>query len=130
MNPWERGLHAGLVGDVEEEGSAQEVRVSRVVEEDEDTLSRKFHSPVLLGKLQQVVYWETNREEGGGGGLLPYYLCTNTERNFAEVLLENHPDMYVTPIENPTCAVFEWYEDVPEMVPINFTGVTCRGLHQ
>ena len=32
-----------------------------------------------------------------------------------------HPDMRVTPVENPTCAAFEEYEDVPETVPLNFT---------
>ena len=29
--------------------------------------------------------------------------------------------MCVSPVENPTCAAFEVYEDVPETVPLNFT---------
>ena len=29
--------------------------------------------------------------------------------------------MRVPPVENPTCSAFEEYEDVPEMVPLNFT---------
>ena len=29
--------------------------------------------------------------------------------------------MRVLPVENPTCANFEDYEDVPEAVPLNFT---------
>ena len=29
--------------------------------------------------------------------------------------------MRVTPMENPTCAAFEDYEEVPEMVPLEFT---------
>ena len=36
-------------------------------------------------------------------------------------LEENHPDMRVPPVENPTCAAFEEYEDVPEIVPLDFT---------
>ena len=29
--------------------------------------------------------------------------------------------MRVPPVENPTCAAFEVYEDVPETVPLDFT---------
>ena len=29
--------------------------------------------------------------------------------------------MRVPPVENPTCAAFEVYEEVPETVPLNFT---------
>ena len=29
--------------------------------------------------------------------------------------------MRVAPVENPACASFEEYEEVPEMVPLNFT---------
>ena len=38
----------------------------------------------------------------------------------AEVLREKHPDMRVSPMEKPTCAAFEEYEDVPKMVPLEF----------
>ena len=47
---WERGIHAGLVGDVLEEGRAREGRVKRRVEEEEDCLARSFHSTMLSGK--------------------------------------------------------------------------------
>ena len=35
--------------------------------------------------------------------------------------------MRVPPVENPACAAFEEYEDVPETVPLDFTedDVTC-----
>ena len=29
--------------------------------------------------------------------------------------------MRVPPVENPTCAAFKEYEDVPKMVPLDFT---------
>ena len=32
-----------------------------------------------------------------------------------------HPDMYVPPVENLTCASFEEYEDMPKTVPLDFT---------
>ena len=32
-----------------------------------------------------------------------------------------HPDMFVLPLENPICAAFEEYEEVPETVPFDFT---------
>ena len=41
-------------------------------------------------------------------------------RPVAEVLREKHPDMRFPPVENPTCAAFEEYEDVTEMVPLDF----------
>ena len=46
---------------------------------------------------------------------------TKTVRPVAEVLREKHPEMLVPPVENPACAVFEEYEDVPETVPLDFT---------
>ena len=44
-----------------------------------------------------------------------------TRRPVEEVLREKHPDMRVPPVENPACASFEEYEEVPEMVPLDFT---------
>ena len=44
-----------------------------------------------------------------------------TGRPVAEVLREKHPDMWVPPVENPTCTAFEEYKDLPEMVPLDFT---------
>ena len=49
---WERGIHAGMVGDVLDEGKAREGRVKRrKEEEEEDSLVRCFHSTLLSGKL-------------------------------------------------------------------------------
>ena len=56
-----------------------------------------------------------------GGSLLPDDQCTKPERPVAEILREKHPDMRFPPVENPTCADFKEYEEVPEMVPLNFT---------
>ena len=39
----------------------------------------------------------------------------------AEVLQEKHPNMCFPPVENPTCAALEEYEEVPETAPLNFT---------
>ena len=76
MDLWERVPHAGLVGVAEAEGYAREVRAARGVEEEEKSLSHKFHSALLSGKLIQAVCWETDME--GGGCLLPGDLCTKT----------------------------------------------------
>ena len=73
----------------------------------------------MSGNLRQAVHRATDREEVGC--LLPDDQCTKTGRPVAEVLRENHPDMQVPPTENPTCAAFEEYEDVPETVPLDFT---------
>ena len=69
--------------------------------------------------MRQAIHWATNRE--GGGCLLLYNQCTNTRQPVAEVLQENHLYMRVPPAENPMCAAFEEYEDVPETVPLDFT---------
>ena len=65
LDLWERGIHAGLVGDALAEGRDQEGRVERCVEEEEDRLARSFHSTVMSGKLQQAVRQATDREGGG-----------------------------------------------------------------
>ena len=44
-----------------------------------------------------------------------------TGRPVAEVLREKHPFIRVSPVENPKCATFEEYEEVPETVPLDFT---------
>ena len=78
-----------------------------------------LHKTVLSGKLRQAVRQATDRE--GGGCLLPEDKFTKTGQPVAEVLWEKHPDMRVPPVENPMCASFEDYEDVPKTVPLNFT---------
>ena len=74
---------------------------------------------MLSGKLRQAVRQATDRE--GGGCLLPDDQCTKTGRPVAEVLREKHQDMRVPPVENPTCAAFKEYKDIPETVPLDST---------
>ena len=59
--------------------------------------------------------------QGRGGYLLLDEKCTKNGRPVAEVLRETHTDMRVPPVENPACADFEEYGEVPETVPLNFT---------
>ena len=69
--------------------------------------------------MKQAIRWTTNRE--GGGCLLPDDQYRKTGRPVAEVLRYKHPDTRFTSMEHPTCAAFEEYEEVPEMVPLDFT---------
>ena len=119
MDVWEKRQHAGLVGDFKAEGAAREGRATSDGEEEDDAVGRSFHETVLSGKLRQAVHRETDQE--GGGCILPDDQCTKTGPPAAEVLREKHPDMRVPPMENPACAAFEKYEDVPETVPLDFT---------
>ena len=105
MDLWERSQHAGLVGDAEAEGAAREGRAASGGEEEDSTINRSYHDTVFSGKLRQDVRRETDREEGGC--LLPYDQCTKTGRPVAEFLQEKHPDMRVSPVENPMSAAFE-----------------------
>ena len=82
-------------------------------------MAQSFNKTVLLGKLRQAVRRATDRE--GVGCLLPEDLCTKTGRPVADVLREKHLDMRFPPVENPACAAFEEYEEVPETVPLDFT---------
>ena len=82
-------------------------------------MARSFHETVLSGKLGQAVCQSTDRE--GGGCLLLGDKCTKNGQPVADVLQEKHPDMCVPPVENPGCAAFEGYGDVPETVPLDFT---------
>ena len=107
------------MGDAEAEGAAREGRAALSGKEEDNAVARSFHETVLLGKLRQAVRRATGRE--GGGCLLPGDKCTKTGRPVADVLREKHPDMRVPSVENPTCAAFEVYEEVPKMVPLDFT---------
>ena len=51
MELWERGLHAGLVGDREEEVVSREDRASKGGEDEDKAIARNYHSTVLLVKL-------------------------------------------------------------------------------
>ena len=119
MDLWERGLHAGLVGDAEAEGAAREGRAASGGKEEDDAVAQSFHEKVLSGKLRQAFRRATNKE--GGVCLLSDDQCTKNGRPVAEVLREKHPDMCVTPVQNPECKAFEEYEEAPETVPLNFT---------
>ena len=44
-----------------------------------------------------------------------------TGQPVAEVLREKHPDIHVPSEENPVCASFEEYKEVPETVLLDFT---------
>ena len=51
MYLWVRGIHAGLVGDMESEGETREVRAAIGVDEGDEAISWSRHRTVLLGKL-------------------------------------------------------------------------------
>ena len=74
---------------------------------------------LLSGKLRQAIRQATDREEVGC--LIPDDQYTKTGRPVDEVIWKKHPDMCVSPVENPTCAAFEEYREVPETVPLDFT---------
>ena len=54
------------------------------------------------------------------GYLLPGYVCTKTGHMVGGFLQEENPGMHVPPMENPICASFEEYEEVPETVTLEF----------
>ena len=66
MELWERGQHAGLVGDAEAEGATREGRAAFGGKEEDDTMARGFHETVLLGKLRHAVRRATDWEGGEG----------------------------------------------------------------
>ena len=90
MDLWERGIHAGLVGDAEAEGAARVGRDARGLEEEDDVIAWKFHRVVLIGKLSKAISWSTYME--GEGYLLSDDRCTKTRRPVMEFLCENHLD--------------------------------------
>ena len=61
MDLWERGMHAGMVGDAEAEGSAQEDRAASRCKEEYEALAQSYHDTVLSGKLQQAIRRATDR---------------------------------------------------------------------
>ena len=86
MDLWERGQHAGLVGDAKAEGAARKGRATSGSEEEDEAVSRSYHDTVLSGNLWQAVCRATDRE--GGGHLLLDDQCTKIGRPVAEVLQE------------------------------------------
>ena len=65
MDLWERGQHAGLVGDAKAEGAAREGRAASGGEEEDEVVAWSFHEIVLSVNLQQAVRHATDREGGG-----------------------------------------------------------------
>ena len=84
MDLWERGIHAGLVGDDFIEVRSQGGRVEICVEEEEYRLACIFHSTVLSGNLRHVVRQATDREKGGCH--FTGDVCTKTGRPVADFL--------------------------------------------
>ena len=76
MELWEKGLHTGLLGDLETEGAAREVRATSGGEEVDEAVAQSYHKTVFSGKTKQAGRWSTNRE--GGECLLPDDQCTKT----------------------------------------------------
>ena len=74
---WERGIHAGLVGDALAEVRSREGRFDQSNDREKDCLARIFHSTFLSINLRQEVRWSTNWE--GGRCLLLGDVCTKTE---------------------------------------------------
>ena len=95
------------MGDAYAEGDASEGRAASGREEEDEAISWRYHNTVMYSKLPQAVHQATGRE--GGGCLFPYDQCTKNGRPVAEVLREKHPDIRISPVNNPACADFEEY---------------------
>ena len=111
MDLWERGQHAGLVGYAEAEGSAREGRAAFSGEEEDDAVARSFHDTVLSGKLRQAVRQATDKEGGG---------VSSKKTNPRKPGDRLQRSAWSPPRENPTCAAFEKYGEVPKTVPLDF----------
>ena len=61
MDLWERGLHAGLVGDAKAERATQEVRAASGGEEEDEAVAWSYHDTVLDGKLRKDFRQATDR---------------------------------------------------------------------
>ena len=65
MDLWERGQHAGLVGDDEAEGASHKGRAAFSGEEEDDAVARRFHETMLSGSSgRPSVGQPTGRGEG------------------------------------------------------------------
>ena len=119
MDLWERGIHAGLLGDAKVEGAAREGRSALSGEEEDEAVARSYHNTVISGNICQAVCQVTDRE--GRGCLLPDDQCTNNRQLVADIFWDKHLNMHVPPVENFMCAAFKEYEEMQEMVPLDFT---------
>ena len=127
MDLWERGQHAGLVGDAEAEEAAREGRAAISGKEEDNAMAQSFHERVLSGKLRQAVRRATERV--GGGCLLPGDKCTKTGRPVADVLQEKHPDMRVPPVKNPRARPSRSMGKYPKWYPLTLRRTTSYGSH-
>ena len=74
MDLWERGLRTVMVGDAEAEGAAREGISTSGGEEDDRSMSRKFHSTIISRDIWKSVRWASNRE---GGRVTPSRISLN-----------------------------------------------------
>ena len=128
MDLWERGLHAGLVGDDDAEGAAREGRDASGGEEEDDVLSQIYHYMSLSGKLRKAIRQSINRE--GGGCILLDDQCTKTGQPVAKVLWEKHPDMRVPPWKIPCSEPSRSMRRCRKRYPSTSRRMTLRGSHQ
>ena len=121
---WYRGIHLGLMGDVETEGAAQEGRATRGGDEEATPWKENSVESCCWGNFAMRYF---GKPTGVGGCLLPGYLCTKSSLPVAYVVQENQPKLRVNSMENPTCANFKEYMDVPKTSPLEFTedDLTC-----
>ena len=61
---WEWGIHTGLVGNLLAERRDRKDRVEKINEEEVGRLACSLHSPLMPGKIRQVICRVTDREKG------------------------------------------------------------------
>ena len=76
------------------------------------------HLPQHLAVRKAAAGGILGHQQIGRRDLLPVDVFTKTGRPVSYVLQEKHPDMRVHSVENPTCAAFEEYEEVPGTAPL------------
>ena len=111
MDLLERGLNAGLLGDVVAERSLREVQAAKYGEEEEDCLAHSFHSTFLYGNMRQAVCWETNRE---GGRVFSWGVPAQRPGYRWWMSSGRYTLRYVYPCGKTHITGFEEYEEVPE----------------
>ena len=115
---WERFQHAGLVGDADAEGAAQEGRAAFSGKEEDNAVAWSFHETVFLGNLRQAAGQPTGRGEGVSSrttnALKP---GDQFQRSSGRITQICGLPLWKT----LACAAFEEYENMPKMVPLDFT---------
>ena len=116
LDLWRQGRFSGLVEDTEREGLA---RAQSYAQADDETLARRFDATVRSGRLRQAVRCATDR--GQGGVLYPDDADTKTGRPVIDVLRDKHPPLRHPPANHFRSTVFERYDSMPEVVPLDIT---------